>query len=288
MDKLKAIAGGGAWMIAVALQVVPQTWPNFLHPHPWAVAAFVIIGGAMFAYAAISGKRSSGSKNSGNIVGRDNSGKMIAHVEHYHEAPSPDRTDPPKPEPPQHPIADVPPKISPQQLRLELGFERMSLIYRVEQSAWDTATQFEYDGRESIVAWFTNPVPPKGVRGIEAMGLSAHIRYSVEGHWKTQVSRGYWLHWSENEITINAADRAGLILGFVYFSHWVSYANPYSTPASEGILQPAFRPPGQESKMPIVDMDIEISLLTNGKFTLDQQKVRLCFSQGHPYAVRVP
>jgi hypothetical protein len=55
MDKLKAIAGGGAWMIAVALQVVPQTWPNFLHPHPWAVAAFVIIGGAMFAYAAISG-----------------------------------------------------------------------------------------------------------------------------------------------------------------------------------------------------------------------------------------
>ncbi len=70
----KAISGGGAWMIAAAFQIIPNTWPTLLRPHPWLVGIFVVVGAAMFIYAAVGHKQSGGLSNS---VGRDNSGDLI-------------------------------------------------------------------------------------------------------------------------------------------------------------------------------------------------------------------
>jgi hypothetical protein len=47
-------------MIAAALAVVPQVWPQVLKPHPWAVGLFVFIGGLLFAYGALGHERPEG------------------------------------------------------------------------------------------------------------------------------------------------------------------------------------------------------------------------------------
>jgi len=267
-------------MIAAALQVIPQTWPHLLHPHPWAVICFVVGGGILFAYGAFSHEKPKGHSIKGGqgVIGH----QIVAGGDvHIHPA-----APPPPPPPPEYPVIQTYSPPPPPPLRLDFSLERLSLIYRVELSAWRETTQFEHDGRTAIVGWFRNPVPPKGTRGVDASHLSAHIRYSVEGHWSTEVSRAYWLRYSENEITINIADRAGLIIGFAEGSNWVSYLNPFANSADEGILQPAFRHPGHKEQMPAADMNIEISLLSRGTTTLDQQKVRLVFTNGRPFAVR--
>lgn len=114
------------------------------------------------------------------------------------------------------------------------------------------------------------------------------MKYSVSGHWDAQVTRGYWMHHSANEIRLNIGDRAGLILGLNDWSHWVSYSNPYAHPANEEFLQPVVRPLGEKVQMPKADMDIDVSLLSGGVVTLDEWKVRLSFANGKPYAVKYP
>jgi hypothetical protein len=185
-------------------------------------------------------------------------------------------------------IGPEPPKEADSSAHLDLSFERMPLIYRLDQSAWGEATQFDNDSKDALIAWFTNPVPQKGMSGVDASGLSAHIKYFVEGHWSRQVSRGYWLHCSANEVRIGIADRAGLILGLADWSHWVSYANPYPRPADDEFLQPAMRRPGEKVEMPKAAMDIELSLLSHGTVTLDQRIIHLTFPGGKPYAVKRP
>ena len=90
MDKgptAKAVSGGGAYMIAAALQVIPQTWPAILKPHPWAVGLFLLAGTVMFVYAAIGHKGQQGAPKT--QTARDNSGKMFqADTLNYHEAPT--------------------------------------------------------------------------------------------------------------------------------------------------------------------------------------------------------
>lgn len=174
------------------------------------------------------------------------------------------------------------------EIRLELSFELVPLTYRFEHCAWDVATQFDHDQRDALIAWFANPVPPKGASGVIASQISAFIKYSVAGHRSAQVTRGYWMRYSANEIRINTGDRAGLILGLNDWSHWVSYSNPYPHPANEEFLQPVVRPLGEKVQMPKADMDIKVSLLLGGTVTLDEWDIRLCFANGKPYAVKYP
>jgi hypothetical protein len=288
VDKKKAFYSAGGSVMALAISAFLSGWPEFLRAHGWIVwsgmaVSLILLAIGYFVPAKAESEASIVSINTGNAVGGDNSGKMIAHVEHYHEAPSQS-----SPEPHKFNMLDVH-SASPQPpLRLELSLETISLTYRLEHCAWDEASQFDHDRREAIVAWFRNPVPLKGISGVDASQLSAHIRYSVDGHWNTQVSRGYWLHYSANEITIKIADRAGLIIGLSEWSRWVSYSNPYSQPANEEFLQPALRHPGKKVEMPKADMVIEVSLLSHGTVTLDQQQICLTFTNGRPFAVRVP
>jgi hypothetical protein len=169
--------------------------------------------------------------------------------------------------------------------QLVLSFELISLVYRPEHGAWDEAGQFDHDAKTAMVAWFTNPVPPQGVSGVEASRLSAHIKYSADDHWRMQVSRGYWLHHAANGITIITGDRAGLILGLVDWSHWVSYENPYTRTMGEEMFGPVVRPHGDKRQMPQEDMVIEVSLLGHGTTTLDTRKFALTFTNGKPFAV---
>jgi len=186
-----------------------------------------------------------------------------------------------------HEIKQEPRRESISSARLELNFELLSLTYKLERCAWERATQFDNDRQDAIVAWFGNPVPLKGMSGVQASKLSAHIRYSVEGRWTEQISRGYWLDCSANEISIDVADRAGLIIGLNGWSYLASYENPYSRSAGYEILQPALRHPGKKVEMPKAPMDIEISLLSQGTTTLDRWKCHLTFVNNRPFAVKV-
>ena len=171
---------------------------------------------------------------------------------------------------------------------LEMQFELCELRYAFEISRWTRANQFDHDERLSLVAWFTNPVPPKGTSGINSSGLFAHIKYSVPEHWSTQVPRAYWLDHSENMVILEIGHEAGVILGCVEYERWVAYVNPYTVAAETEFLQPAFRGLGEKKQMPKMDMTIDLALISDNNTTIEQKRISLAFINGRPYAVVHP
>ena len=291
-------------MLALALNLGSSAWPEIIKPHPYWVIGLGILGllflmspwlrralvraqGRLYKEDAPADSPiisvSSEAPIRNEVTASPTISPVFAPV--FNVSPVISTTIPPNQSNTQIPTPAPVEKPAP---RLRMSLESMSVIYRLEHSAWGEATQFDHDSREAIVAWFANPVPSRGMSGVDASQLSAHIEFSVAGHWSTQVSRGYWLGYSANEIRINIADRAGLILGLADWSHWVSYSNPYARPANEEFLQPAMWLPGEKVQMPKADMDIEVSLLSKNMLTVDQQKIHLCFTNGKPYAVRYP
>jgi hypothetical protein len=237
--------------------------------NPWEHLQDVDASGNKFTVSA--------EQETGNFVGRDNSGpQIIAHNSTINVAPSA----------PPRPLA--PELAKPETVTLELGFELRKIVYSLANSAWIEATQFDYDARTALIVWFTNPVPPKGARGIDASNLAAHLKFSVPEHWSEQVKRAYWLGRSENRTNLEVGDRAGVIVGLTEWDRWVCYSNPYERPANEEFLQPALRPVGERKQMPKADMHIDLSLISNDSTTLEKKRISLVFTNGTPYAVVHP
>jgi hypothetical protein len=122
---------------------------------------------------------------------------------------------------------------------------------------------------------------------LNTSGLTAHLKFSVPEHWSESVNSAYWVGKSQNRVTLKVGDRAGVILGFVDWSHWSCYSNPYERPAYEELLQ-ALRHPSGKKQMPKTDMNIELSLVSSDSTTLEKKNIRLVFTNGIPYAVVHP
>jgi hypothetical protein len=184
----KSTWGGlGAWMLALTTGLISSGWPELIRPHPHIVIGLGIVGLLMFAYPGLkwvyqeqkrfdpnpdpwkniitneSGNKIEASPltNTGNFVGGDNSGhQIIAHNSTIHVAPN-------VPVPVTQPIAVEHPAVS---LELELQFK--TLKYDLASCAWiETSYIDDNDSRDSLIAWFTYPVPPKGSEGLEYFRL---------------------------------------------------------------------------------------------------------------------
>ena len=253
MDKTKAIAGGGAWMIAAALQVVPQTWPNLLHPHPWAVGLFVLIGGVMFAYGAFGNKHhSSTPTNEGNIVGRDNSGRMIAHVEHYHEF---------------EPVAPVIESEKPplQNLKLSIDEPTFTLVCWTHIS-WQRAPLGTLGAMMGAVAWVYNPTADEGEVALDIRSAVATLIHRRDGLTVASISAAYWLGESGYEADFKAGQRRGILLG--------AFPYGFNSPTWHVVENPRrhqFRPDlrstpitGYKQTECRIPQEIEIAIIENG------------------------
>jgi hypothetical protein len=175
-------------------------------------------------------------------------------------------------------------------ISLELSLELREIVYDMASSAWIMATQFDYENsRVALIAWFTNPVPTKGSRGIEAFGLGAHLKFSGLKLWSEQIKRAYWLGRSENRINLESGDRAGVVVGLVEWNNWVCYSNPYERPAHEEFLQPALRRLGERKSMSKSDMRIEITLISSDSTALEVRGISFGFhANGTPNATVHP
>jgi hypothetical protein len=219
----KAIAGGCAWVIAAALQVIPAQWPDLLRPHPWGMGLALGIGGLMFFFAAIDTKTGGKANSSVNSVGRDNSGQMIhapnstIHISR-----------PPILEPVALPIP-MPPDPS------------------VNKSAFNilspTMVTAEWDGHKwekgpsknniSIVTVENKIFRESGSRIDAIKDVSASIRFTRDDGLEVgYVERAYWLDYQENAININGAQAPSVVLGKWDAARWIFYNNKRSIPLS--------------------------------------------------------
>src|SRR5258708_56932 len=95
MDSRKTLFGAGGSIMTLSIGLFASGWPTFITAHSWIVwtgfaLGFVLLASGFLAPAKRPGSNDSRSvsKNSGNQVGRDNTGKMFqAENLHYHEAP---------------------------------------------------------------------------------------------------------------------------------------------------------------------------------------------------------
>ena len=276
-------------MIGISISIIVTSWPKFFTDHLWIMWISTSIGLLLVIIGFFMPKKNRRnliqSVDAGNLVAGDNTGIQINRSNIIGDDALDKLLKTNSPRPTQSfsqssKTTDIIP-------HLESNFQLINIIYNLGNSLWRETTQFEYDGKDAIVAWFNNPVPPKGSNGLNASQLSAHIKFSVAGQWSTEISRGYWLGYSENEITIDIGHKAGLILGMVDWTNWISYINPYTHSASEEFLQPACRNYGEMKRMPKTEMEIDVSLLSHGTTTIDQLKLLLTFPGGRPYVARI-
>jgi muconolactone delta-isomerase len=168
---------------------------------------------------------------------------------------------------------------------LKLRLEFKDITYDFRMGGWREVAHFDNDSNHALIAWFTNPLPPKNRDGIKAAALSAHIRFSaVEKHWEEKIPRAYWLGHPENAVNLEIGHEAGVVIGSVEGPYWVSYSNPYSNSAQNEIL----RLVGGKKQMPKSDMHVELSLISKDSRTIEQKVINLVFSSGVPHAVVHP
>lgn len=216
----KAIAGGGAWMIAAALQVVPQTWPTLLHPHPWAVGIFILTGAAMFAYAAFEHKQPSGATNT---VGGNNTGNQItAHnstilvsgtggiLQSFDSPPAP-------------------PALLPSHRLFISGSEMPILVLILGQ--WSVYAS----GIPSVIVWVENKEADEGQYCESISGVIAVVSYrDTKGTPLGKVARAYWLNEPGSKVDLGVGDRKAILLGTVDGTLWKAYENSYEPPIRLG------------------------------------------------------
>ncbi len=207
-------------MIASALQVVPQTWPALLKPHPWAVLTFVLVGAAMFAYAAFGHKEPEkpSMKAKGDIVRSPQIGAV--HGDVYMGDHSPVRTEP---------LADPKTEIP------RLVIHGPKLVHLDSESrVFSRCTQATV-GVPGIIVRVENPAASIGERGLEAKGVRARINFfRPDGELITTSEYAHWLDIFENRTNIPAGESKTLVVGLYSDPRvWHVFSNKDDAPLSK-------------------------------------------------------
>lgn len=223
-------------MIAAALQVVPQTWPSILHPHPWAVAASVLVGAVLFAYAA--GHRESGGASKTQTT-RDVSGKMFqADVLNYHEAPSDSS------------LSNKTPLVSlPVEVRSKPNLQSLGVRDIVDEAFGDGSV---------FVLRIENAL--KDIPIDKAYSVCANLKLRNRYGQTETVESAYWKGHFSNQITIDKGAIEAVVLGRWANYTWHFYNNPRRNKPSDAAL----RAGGFEYPMEPGEIDLD-----NGDVYLD-------------------
>ncbi len=159
--------------------------------------------------------------NSGNIVGHDNAGKMIANVEHYYEAPVSPASSPRQAR--TMPVPRAAPKRQPPEPSpgLSLGFVRDVKIDRHDQ-----IFQFDDQGLKGLALSVLNMPAPQGAIASDLSSVFAMLTFDQAGRRCTTINRACWIGQEANEIPVAVGDTAHVLLGFPSEPCWVSFHNP--------------------------------------------------------------
>jgi hypothetical protein len=263
MDKTKAFAGGGAWMVAAGLQVIPQTWPHLLQPHPWGVLAFVVIGAGMFVYAALGDRESGGSSKT--QTARDVNGKMLqAETLHYHEAAQIPQHAPPQP------VVLRTPNIVPVAIRRIL-VEKDSLALGVVH------------GDPIWILEIQNQFRKDGVEIQNATSVSASLEFRDLYDFIKPIPRACWYGHPNYEIEIPIEHTEQIILGHPTEKRsWISYENrrrlrPKWQELRAGYYEGAEFIPVE---VPVMRLTVEVKVFSRHKGVPDmRRKYRLSFRE---------
>jgi hypothetical protein len=264
----KSVAGGGAWMIAAALQVIPNTWPNLLRPHPWAVAIFVIIGAAMFGYAAFGHKQPSGpitkqeSHGDNSPIGGSGDQSVTAgrdvkqiNAEHYYEA---------TPAPPLEPNPAAKPRIAISKPQL------CNVIWN--RMLWQIG---ETKGTPGTVVWIDNLEGEEGASRGDAHAVSVVLTFKENGNVIAKVPRAYWINHIDNEISIESGYRFAVLIGTFYGLALKVYENTKEPDRSIRLSKIPFGssvsvPVLRETLVPVTSLvEIKLAVLSEGKTLAD-------------------
>jgi hypothetical protein len=155
-------------------------------------------------------------------AGRDNSGKMISHVEHYHEAsvslaPTPTRQIEAPPQP------RVPSRIDPLEPfpRLSLGF-----VDRVKIDRDGQVFQFSDQGENGLSLSVLNVPAPQAGFASDLSSVFAMLTFDQAGRRSTIINRACWIGHEANEIPIEVGGTTHILVGFSLEPCWLSFHNP--------------------------------------------------------------
>lgn len=214
MEKSKAFAGGGAWLIAAAFQVIPTTWPNLLSPHLYAVTGFLVLGAGMFAYAALGGKRSAPAINIDNKPSNEanptfspvfapvfNNNVPVLPVNDMITAPGAPiaANDPPK-----RPTVTIGP------------IEQRDTCHQ----ALDVFRFDEVRGSAGAIVWITNEPSSCGPM-IAAVSLTFRSGAAIAEH----VNRAFWIGHTGYQLHMEVSTREAVLLGYCHDGKLLVFTN---------------------------------------------------------------
>src|ERR1700722_5497258 len=219
------------------LVLLASGWPSWVRDHPWILWAALALGFALILWGIVMPSKENGespvqSVSSGNIVGRDNSGKLIGHVEHYHEAPASSAApipEVPKPQPAPKPSV----KSAPHEVALEIEPGMPNISYDDIQARWKSNA---YDGTAALILWVMNPLAPVGEIGRPTPAIAAHLTLRAKDGSNATIPRAYWLEIQENEVVVDVGHRARVAVGRADYSSWIVNENPHRSSPFENTV----------------------------------------------------
>lgn len=220
-------AGSGALMACALITLISMTQSQWVKDHPAGAErlgiALLVGAVACFIFWAITRGKQQGTaiKTEANFVGRDNTGKMIGHVEHYHEATVSSAFPPPRIEAPPQPRVFPKKELREPPPSLGLGF-----VPRVKIDRDGQVFRFDEQGQQGLALSVLNlPAPQTGFAS-DLTSVFAMLTFDQAGRRSTVINRACWIGREANEIPIEVGDTAHVLLGFSVESCWLCFNNP--------------------------------------------------------------
>jgi hypothetical protein len=239
--------------MALSVGLFASGWPEHIRAHPYWVAIAFLVGAFLMALGFIwPAKEKSGIPvqfvGSGNLVGRDNSGKMIGNVEHYHEAPGARPT--PAPEIPRSIVSEPVSK----GIEFEMQFSWANLVYELSPGLWRRAQSYDNEYKRVLVVWFTNPLPMKGKPVERELPVLAHINLRNPAQGITeQIPTAYWVEEMGYQVNLGMGYNRGVMLGHIENRRFYSHINPYPYPGLNNDFDIPLRQLGEGRSVPLSD-----------------------------------
>ncbi|MDR3797748.1 MAG: hypothetical protein P4K93_06325 [Terracidiphilus sp.] len=266
------IAGAGALMAAALITLISMMQSQWVKDHPTDAQrlGIALLVGAIVCFIFWMAMReeqpSTAIKNEGNFVGRDNNGKLIGHVEHYHEAEK-DKLSPIQTKPDVAPGFTIRPRVT-------------HIVYELSPGCWRECPQDSKEATRALVVDVMRDVPPPGPPTKHSVLVLAILKFSSVG--TEQIPRAYWIDRQDYRASFIVGHKESLVVGTYEEPYLASYTNPRFGELMEDqfpILP--VRQLGQRTIMAAIPFTLEISLWDwYANSTIQQNKVAVEIQDG--------
>jgi hypothetical protein len=184
----------------------------------------------------------------------------------------------PPPAPIEKPVAPPLEKPSIDLVDLQIDPGMPNISYDDLQACWK---ENNFDGNPALILWVMNPVAPVGSSGRPTPAIAAHLTLKAKDGSNTTIPRAYWVNVQENEVVLDVGHRAGVIVGYIEHTVWVSPENPHRfSPFANPVFAVPFCPVGPRhvvSRATPISVGLAIISTGDGK-TLVHKKFEIHFT----------